>query len=109
MGWQDRDYNRSHGRSPSNPLEWIMFGQVPLFRVFGISVRAHASLIIFIVLSLIFGLGYGGNTWQDRLESMIALFTIVLLHEFGHCFTARWVGGSANDIVMHPLGGLAMT
>jgi len=37
------------------------------------------------------------------------LFVIVLLHEFGHCFTARWVGGDADDILMHPLGGLAST
>jgi Zn-dependent protease len=33
----------------------------------------------------------------------------VLLHEFGHCFGARWSGGDADQIVMHPLGGLALT
>jgi Zn-dependent protease len=35
------------------------------------------------------------------------LFAIILLHEFGHCFAARSVGGEANDILMWPLGGLA--
>ncbi len=42
---------------------------------------------------------------MDRVESMTALFAIVLMHEFGHCFAARWVGGEAEDILMSPLGG----
>jgi Zn-dependent protease len=49
-----------------------------------------------------------GFTWQDRVESMSILFLIVLLHEFGHCFAARALGGTAEDIIMTPLGGLAM-
>src|SRR5262249_44539324 len=28
---------------------------------------------------------------------------------FGHCFAARWMGGDAEEILMWPLGGLAMT
>lgn len=86
---------------------WIINGSVYLFTAFGIHVRAHASLIITIVLVLLFGLGQG-FTWQDRVQSMAILFIVVLLHEFGHCFAARWVGGEANEILMHPLGGLAM-
>jgi len=33
---------------------------------------------------------------------------VILLHEFGHCFAARWEGGDANEIILSPLGGLAM-
>jgi Zn-dependent protease len=106
MGWEDRDYNRAPVPRVTNPLEWIVYGQVPLFRAFRIDVRAHATMIIFIGLVLLLGLGRG-STLVDRVQSMTALFTIVLLHEFGHCFAARWVGGEANLIVMHPLGGLA--
>jgi Zn-dependent protease len=106
MGWEDRDYNRPQNPRVTNPLEWILYGQVPLFRAFGISVKAHASLIILIVLVLIFGLGQG-TTVSDRVQTMSALFAIILLHEFGHCFAARWVGGEADLIIMHPLGGLA--
>jgi Zn-dependent protease len=86
---------------------WLMTGSVPLFTAFGIRVRMHASLLLLIVLVLLFGLGQG-FTWQDRLQSMGVLFGIILLHEFGHCFAARSVGGEANDILMWPLGGLAM-
>ncbi len=35
------------------------------------------------------------------------LFVSVLLHEFGHCFAARWVDGDATEIMIWPLGGLA--
>jgi Zn-dependent protease len=35
------------------------------------------------------------------------LFLTVLLHEFGHCFAARRVGGEANEVLLWPLGGLA--
>jgi stage IV sporulation protein FB len=106
MGYQDRPYYRDRNSGAGNPLTWLVAGSVPLFTAFGIRVRAHASLIVTIVLVLLFGLGRG-FTWQDRVQSMSVLFLIVLLHEFGHCFAARWVGGEANDILMHPLGGLA--
>jgi Zn-dependent protease len=106
MAWQDRPYYRERPTS-GNPLMWLVTGSVPLFTVFGINVRAHASLVVTVVLVLLFGLGEG-FTLHDRVVSMVALFIIVLLHEFGHCFTARAVGGEANDILMTPLGGLAM-
>jgi len=105
MAWQDRPYYRDQ-RGSSNPLWWLLSGSVPLFTAFGIRVRAHASLVLYAILVLLFGLGWG-FVWQDRVLNVTVVFGIVLLHEFGHCFTARWVGGEANDILMHPLGGLA--
>jgi Zn-dependent protease len=105
MGYQDRHYYRDSGSGAFNPLMWLVSGSVPLFTAFGIRVRAHASLVITIVLVLLFGVENG--TWEDRFQSMSVLFLVVLLHEFGHCFAARWVGGEAEDILMHPLGGLA--
>ncbi|MCH7765652.1 MAG: M50 family metallopeptidase [Acidobacteria bacterium] len=35
------------------------------------------------------------------------LFVVVLVHEFGHCFGARYTGGEADEILIWPLGGLA--
>ena len=37
----------------------------------------------------------------------LALFGFVLLHEFGHVLACRSVGGSANRIILWPLGGVA--
>ncbi|MBC8107664.1 MAG: M50 family metallopeptidase [Anaerolineae bacterium] len=107
MAWQDRPYYRDRNPSAGNPLMWLLTGSLPLFTAFGIRVRAHASMVVYTILVLVFGLGPGW-TWQDRVQNVSILFLIVLLHEFGHCFAARWVGGEANDILMHPLGGLAM-
>jgi len=109
MNWRDRDYNRDD-YSGSGGWGWfwsILNGSVPLGTWFGIRVRVHASLIIFIALVLLFD--YSRDyPLVDRAISMGFLFAIVLLHEFGHCFAARAVGGFADDILMWPLGGLAM-
>src|ERR1019366_505332 len=54
------------------------------------------------------------QTRQGRYTSIVwnvleylALFTIVLLHEFGHALACRQVGGEANLITLWPLGGVA--
>jgi Zn-dependent protease len=106
MGWQDRSYYRDSSQGAGNPFMWLLTGSVPLFTAFGIRVRAHAMLIVAIVLILLFGVGFGRPV--DRLIAAATLFGIVLLHEFGHCFAARRVGGHADEIIMHPLGGAAM-
>jgi Zn-dependent protease len=106
MGWEDRPYYRDRP-SGGNPLAWLWSGSVHLFTIFGIRVRAHASLIVLIALVLLFGLGPGSGV-AERVQSMSILFFVVLLHEFGHCFAARWTGGQADEILLTPLGGLAM-
>jgi Zn-dependent protease len=37
----------------------------------------------------------------------VALFAIVLIHEFGHALACRQTGGVADRIVLWPLGGIA--
>src|SRR5262249_38618990 len=44
----------------------------------------------------------------DATVVMGLLFISVLLHEFGHCYGAHLVDGEASEILMWPLGGLAM-
>src|SRR5205807_2412377 len=107
MAYQDRPYYRDSSRGATNPLMWLWNGSVPLFTVFGIRVRAHAGLIALAVIVLLFGYG-GVGTVLARIQSMAVLFSVILLHEFGHCFAARSVGGNAEEILMTPLGGLAM-
>lgn len=108
MGWEDRSYYRERGPSGGfNPLMWLFTGTVPLFVVFGIRVKAHASMFLIMALILLFGMSEGSRI-TDKVQGATFLFLVVLLHEFGHCFAARWVGGEADEIIMHPLGGLAM-
>ncbi len=106
MGWEDRPYYRDRGRSVMSPLRWLVSGSMPLFTVFGIRVRAHASLVLFIALTILLS-GASGYAIGARAVSMAALFTIVVLHEFGHCFMARFLGGRGDDVLLWPLGGLA--
>ena len=107
MGWEDRPYYRDRGSTRGNPLLWLVGGSVPLGTWFGIRVRMHASMIILIVLTLLFAETRNGMGAWNAVTSMTILFISVLLHEFGHCFGCRMVGGRADDILMWPLGGLA--
>ena len=105
MGWQDRSYNRERNPGSLNPMEWLVSGSVPLGTWFNIEVRAHASLVIYILITLLGPGSLGGA--KNAFASTLILFFSVLLHEFGHCFGSRWVGGQPSQILMHPLGGLA--
>lgn len=107
MGWQDRSYYRDSSASSGNPFLWLLSGSMPLFTVFGIRVRMHASLVTLIVLELLLSETRIGMGITNAMTFTTLLFGIVLLHEFGHCFAARKVGGEANEILLWPLGGLA--
>ena len=80
-------------------------------RFFGITVRLHLFLLMFWALQLlefltIPGLSFSVRVWLF-LSAELGLFGIILLHEFGHCFAARSVGGRADEVLLWPLGGLA--
>ena len=109
MGWQDRNYSRSRseGEGFGAGLMRFLTGSVSLGVWFGITVRVHAALLILIGSNLLFANARGGMGVRAALASSIILFGIILLHEFGHCFAARAVGGDAHEILMWPLGGLA--
>src|SRR6202035_4695164 len=48
---------------------------------------------------------YSSITWN--VLEYLALFLIVMIHEFGHALACRQVGGRADQIVLWPLGGVA--
>lgn len=71
-------------------------------RLFGITIRIHIFFVIWIAFQLL-----RADSLKFELIFLGMLFTIVLLHEFGHCFGARSVEGDAENIMLWPLGGLA--
>jgi Zn-dependent protease len=81
-------------------------GSIRLFRVAGIDLYLHWSwfLVAYYQISLRAG-RYTSLTWN--VLEYVALFSIVLLHEFGHSLACRQVGGRADRIVLWPLGGVA--
>jgi len=48
---------------------------------------------------------YSSILWN--IAEYLALFGIVLTHEFGHALACRQVGGQANQILLWPFGGVA--
>ena len=93
------------------------FWSIPLGRVFGITIRVHIMFpVVALAMILRFYLKtspdthqpyFPAGTWIDGVVITALFFVSVLLHEFGHCFAARWVDGDATEILMWPLGGLA--
>ena len=77
-----------------------------LFNFRGIDVFLHWSWFLVALLEINWSSGrYSSPVWN--VLEYLALFVIVLLHEFGHAFACRQVGGRANRIVLWPLGGIA--
>ncbi len=79
-------------------------GSFPLFKLRGIQVSVHWTWFI-AALVLYRMSGQVNPAWF--MLSYLTLFGIVLMHEFGHAFACRSVGGKAGDIVLWPLGGVA--
>jgi Zn-dependent protease len=81
-------------------------GSLRLFRFAGVEVFIHWSwfLAAFYLIQDRPVL-YTSMAW-DVAEYLI-VFGFVLMHEFGHVFACRSVGGTADRILLWPLGGLA--
>jgi Zn-dependent protease len=81
-------------------------GSIRLFRVSGIDLFLHWSWFLVAAIEINNRAGsYSSITWN--ILEYLALFLIVMLHEFGHALACRQVGGTANRIVLWPLGGVA--
>jgi Zn-dependent protease len=81
-------------------------GSIRLFRFAGIDLYLHFSWFLVAVYEIQSRKGnYSSLTWN--VLEYLALFLIVMLHEFGHALACRQVGGRANQIVLWPLGGVA--
>ena len=84
----------------------ISAGSWPLFRVAGIQVYLHWSWLVVGYFEIVGRVNrYESIAWN--ILEYLALFGIVLLHEFGHALACRSVGGQADRIMLWPLGGVA--
>lgn len=81
-------------------------GSIKLFRFAGIQVYLHWSWFLILLYEYESRSGqYSSFAWNVFED--LALFSIVLMHEFGHALACRSVGGTAEQIVLWPLGGVA--
>jgi Zn-dependent protease len=81
-------------------------GSFRIFRISGITVYLNWTWFLVAVYEIqARGRHYTSPIWN--LLEYLALFAIVLLHEFGHALACRSVGGKADTILLWPLGGVA--
>ncbi len=101
------------GKPLDNPINWSF----RVGRLFEIDIRVHIAFVICAVILVWMEVPKGetadprpfGPILVSAIGTYALLFLIVLLHEFGHCFGARYTGGEADEILLWPLGGLAYT
>ena len=81
-------------------------GAFPLFKFKGIQVSLHWSWL----LVAMWQIEKQRHTYEHlgwAVAQYVSLFAIVLLHEFGHSFATRQVGGTSDNILLWPFGGIA--
>src|ERR1700757_1678717 len=87
-----------------------MFGtgqsSIRLFKIKGIDVYLNWTWFLVALFEIQARNGrYSSVLWN--IIEYLALFGIVLMHEFGHALACRSVGGTADTIMLWPLGGVA--
>lgn len=70
-------------------------GYLRLGRVFGVRIQVHVAAVVLGVAGAIAGLGV----------AVLALVSLLFIHEFGHAFIARRRGFFVTRIDIHALGG----
>lgn len=82
-------------------------GSIHLFRLFGIDV--FLSYYWFLAAAYFVSQANVYSSIIFSIGESLGMFFIVLLHEFGHAFACRSVGGKASEILLLPLGGATIT
>jgi Zn-dependent protease len=81
-------------------------GSIHLFKLAGVDLYLHWSWFLVAAYEVQSRSGrYSSIAWN--VLEYLALFLIVLMHEFGHAMACRSVGGAANRILLWPMGGVA--
>ena len=99
----------------SNRFSMSPIGGNPIYvgTVFGIEITLHPLLLLYFVISAALPWLLNSSTMTMKVWLYLVvvniplLFFTILVHELGHCFATRKVGGEVAGILLWPLGGLA--
>jgi len=81
----------------------------PIARVAGIDIKVHATFFLILVYgALVWGGPHGAPGAAFGVLLMILLFACVALHELGHSLVAKAFGIPVREIVLLPIGGVAL-
>jgi len=80
-----------------------------LFSCFGFDIVIHYSFPLYILALLIISIAIEKSFLGFVFYAIyiVILFGSVLLHEFGHAFAAKCMGGTVHKILLWPFGGFA--
>lgn len=90
---------------PAKPMKWSW----RLTRIAGIEVSVHLTfflLLLWVAIS-VWQHAHSHTAVLQGLAFVLVLFLCVVLHEFGHAFTARRFGVRTRRITLLPIGGVA--
>lgn len=79
-----------------------------LLRVAGIDIKVHVTFFLILVLGAFQWAEHGPSGAAFGVLLMLALFACVVLHELGHSLVAQRLGVEVREIVLLPIGGVAM-
>ena len=78
-------------------------------RVAGIDIKVHATFFLIVIFgALQWGIPHGGRGALFGALLILLLFFCVVLHELGHSLVAKGFGLSPKQIVLLPIGGVAV-
>ena len=84
---------------------------LPIGRLLGVRIRLHALLLMLIAAELLRSTLFAGRETASgpsiTATALLALVIVCFAHEIGKALMTRWMGGSAETIVLWPLGGLS--
>ena len=74
-------------------------------KLFGIDIKVHFTFLLILIWG---AFNYGGSAGPlYGVVVILALFTLVVLHELGHSLAAMGYGIPVKDITLLPIGGVA--
>jgi stage IV sporulation protein FB len=77
-------------------------------RIAGTDIKLHVTFVLLVGWWAYMGYEEGGLSGAlSGALSLLALFTCILLHEFGHILMARRFGVRTPDVLLLPIGGVA--
>lgn len=86
-----------------------MKGSFRLARLAGIDIKLHFTFPLILIWGAVqWAAPHGAQGALFGALLMAAVFVCVALHEMGHALTARWLGIPVREIVLLPIGGVAM-
>ncbi len=76
-------------------------------RIFGIDIYIHATFVLLLGWVAFSHVAGGAGAIYRGLALVVAVFTIVVMHELGHALMAKRFGIRTRDITLLPIGGVS--